>query len=82
MSKAGAWLCDLFEQPSLREEMEKTNHLIYEEAYTPQPYLGVDIDEHFWMQVLATIDVSAMSKGTNFYDKLGYEVVLVRMIQI
>lgn len=42
----------------------------------------MEIDEHCWMQILATIDVSAMSRGTTFYDELGYEVIPFRMIQV
>lgn len=34
------------------------------------------------MQVLAMIDVSAISKGIEFCDELGYEIMPVRMIKV
>ncbi|WP_208972730.1 hypothetical protein, partial [Escherichia coli] len=37
---------------------------------------------HSWMQVLATIDVSAMSNGIKFCDEFGYDVVPICMIQV
>ena len=63
-------------------EMERDNRCADEEAYKPQPFSTTKIDEHCWMQILATIDVSAMSRGIEFYDKLGYEVIPIRTIQV
>ena len=34
------------------------------------------------MQVLATIDVSAMSKGTKFCDDFGYDTIPIRMVNV
>ena len=81
-SEDGAWLCDLYERTSMLEEIERSNRLIVDDAYVPQPFLDIDIDKHIWMQVLATIDVSAMSNGPKFYDEFGYEIVPICMIQV
>ena len=40
------------------------------------------IDEHVWMQVLSTIDVSALSKGTRFCNELGYDIEPILMIAV
>ena len=48
----------------------------------PQPTSMDRIEEHVWMQVLFTIDVSALSKGTQFCNELGYDVEPILMISI
>ena len=81
-SAQGAWMCDLFERASMLEELEKTKNLESEDTYMPKPFSEVEIDEHAWMQVLATLDVSALPTGTQFCDDMGYDYIPVRMIQV
>ena len=53
-----------------------------DEAYMPQPNSIDKIEEHVWMQVLSTIDVSALSKGTHFCNELGYDIEPILMITV
>ena len=62
----GAWLCEVYEHASMQENVEWVEDLDKDEAYMPQPISNDKIEEHVWMQVLSTIDVSALSKGTRF----------------
>ena len=78
----GAWICDLYERASMLEEITRTQRMEQDDAYVPQPTSTIAIDEHVWIQVLSTIDVSALSKGTQFCDELGYDVQPVLMISI
>ena len=49
-SEEGAWLCDLFNKASHLNKMMEANQYVEEQAYKPQPYLEMDIDEFSWMQ--------------------------------
>ena len=66
----------------MQENIKKMENLELDEAYMPQPVSNDKIDEHVWMQVLFTIDVSALSKGTRFCNELGYDIEPILMITI
>ena len=72
----------MFERASMMEELEKTKALELDTSYAPKSFSEVEIDEHAWTQVLATIDVSAMSKGTKFCDDFGYDTIPIRMVNV
>ena len=78
----GAWLCDVYEHASIKDDIMLAKHLEMDEAYMPQPPLTDRIEEHVWMQVLSTIDVSALSKGTRFCNELGHDVEPILMILV
>ena len=67
-------------QDLLDEEKLKIDWAVADEDYVPQPFLEHSFDPHVWMQVLATIDTSALSPSTQFCDEQGYDVVPVRMV--
>ena len=77
-----AQMCDLFERALMLEEMEKTKALELDTSYVPKSFFKVEINEHAWMQVLATIDVSAMSKGTKFCGDMGQDTIPIRMVHV
>ena len=81
-SAPGAWMCDLFERASMLKELERTKALELDTSYVPKSFSEVEIDEHAWMQVLTTIDVSTMSKGTKFCDDMGYDTMPIRMVNV
>ena len=78
----GAWLCEVYEHASMQENVNLVENLEKEEAYMPQPISTNKIEEHVWMQVLSTIDVSALSKGTRFCNELGYDIEPILMIAV
>ena len=77
-----AWLCEIYEHASMQENIKMMENLELDEAYMPQPISTDKIDEHVWMQVLSTIDVSALSKGTRFCNELGYDIEPILMIAV
>ena len=64
----------------MQEEIIRAERLETNDAYMPQPTLVVAIEEHVWIQILSAIDVSALSKGTQFCDKMGYDVRPILMV--
>ena len=48
----GDWLCEMFDQVSMQEEVENTSRLIEEKTCELAPIFEVEIDEHVWMQIL------------------------------
>ena len=78
----GAWLCEVYEHASMQENVKLVENLEMDEAYMPQPISIDKIEEHVWMQVLSTIDVSALSKGTHFCNELGYDIEPILMIAV
>ena len=78
----GAWLCEVYEHASMQENVKMVEDLAKDEAYMPQPISNDKIEEHVWMQVLSTIDVSALSKGTRFCNELGYDIEPILMITV
>ena len=76
----GAWLCEIYAPASMQENIKMMENLELDEAYIPQPISNDRIDEHVWMKVLSTIDVSALSKGTRFCNELGYAIEPILMI--
>ena len=69
-------------QDLLEDEKLKTDRAISgaDEDYVPQPFPKHSFDPHVWMQVLATIDTSALSPSSQFCDDQGYDVVPIRMV--
>ena len=76
------WLCDLFEHASMLDKIIKAEWLEIDDAYVPQPTLVVAIDEHVWIQVLSTIDVSALSKGAQFCDDMGNDIIVLCTMEV
>ena len=66
----------------MQEKITKIEKLEIDDAYVPQSASVVAIEEHMWIQVLSTIDVNDLSKGTQFYDEMGYDVRPILMISI
>ena len=66
----------------MQENMRLVENLEMDEAYMPQQNSTDKIEEHVWMQVLSTIDVSALSRGTRFCNELGYDVEPILMITV
>ena len=66
----------------MHDKIIRVERLEIDDAYMPQPTLVGAIEEHVWIQVLSTIDVSALSKGTQFCDELGYDVKPILMISM
>lgn len=64
------------------EDMEKKKALELDTSYVPKSFSKVEIDEHAWTRVLATIVVSAMSKGTKFCNDFGYNTMPIRMVNV
>ena len=78
----GAWLCEIYEHASMQENVKLVEDLERDEAYMPQQISNDKIEEHVWMQVLSTIDVSALSRGTCFCNELGYDIEPILMITV
>ena len=79
-SEIGAWICQVHSQNLLDEEKILTDKAVVDEAYIPQPFPEDEIDPHLWIQVLATIDTSALEPGIQFCDEQGYDVIPIRMV--
>ena len=67
---------------TIQENIRLAKQLEMDEAYMPQPTSIDKIEEHVWMQVLSTIDVSALSRGTRFCNELGYDIEPILMITV
>ena len=79
-SEIGAWICQVHSQNLLDEEKILTDKAVVDEVYIPQPFPEDEIDPHLWIQVLATLDTSALEPGTQFCDEQGYDVIPIRMV--
>ena len=77
-----AWLCEVYKHASIQENMRLVENLERDEAYMPHPNSTDKIEEHVWMQVLSTIDVSAFSRRTRFCNELGYDIEPILMIDV
>ena len=66
----------------MQEEAKNTNRLTKKESCKPLLVVEVEIDKHVWMQILAIIDVSAMSTGTQICDEFGCEYMPILMIHV
>ena len=66
----------------MQEEIIEAEWLETNSAYIPQPTSVVAIEEQEWIHILSTIDVVALSKGTQFCDEMGYNVSPILIISV
>ena len=55
---------------------------VQDEAYIPIPFPVHLVDDHEWMQILATIDTCTIPRGTQFCDESGNDIVPICMVNI
>ena len=56
------------------------DRVVQDEAYIPLPFPKHLVDDHEWMQILATVDICTIPRSTQFCDENGNDIVPICMV--
>lgn len=82
MRDKGVLFFGLSDGSLMNKQSELLDKPIDGKEYIPMPFLDSKRDMYLWVQVLATMDVSALQPRTQLCDELGYDIIPICNIRV